>query len=219
MGRTRGIVSPVSASCTPPPTAAPAAAPAARETLQADLVVATGRTGRAAAWLPALGYAAAAEEQVKVQIKYLSRALRLRPGALGGKKQVIVGSSPGCPRAWGSSLSKVTAGSSRCSATTRRVEHHPLALRCQAGLEACDTRVPRPTADARYLALPDSAWGVQEAAPSSPPSPRPPSRSSPADDAAAGPDPSTLPGRNRRTARGPRVGLRFPSLRRLRAGR
>jgi hypothetical protein len=71
------------------------------ETLQADLVVATGRTGRAAAWLPALGYAAAAEEQVKVQIKYLSRALRLRPGALGGKKQVIVGSSPGCLRGLG----------------------------------------------------------------------------------------------------------------------
>jgi 2-polyprenyl-6-methoxyphenol hydroxylase-like FAD-dependent oxidoreductase len=72
------------------------------ETLQADLVVdATGRTGRAAAWLPALGYAPAAEEQVKVQIKYSTRALRLRQGALGGKKQVIVGPSPGCPRGLG----------------------------------------------------------------------------------------------------------------------
>jgi len=42
---------------------------------------------------------------------------------------------------------------------------HPLALRCQVGLEAGDARVPRLTADARFLALPDSAWGVQEAAP------------------------------------------------------
>jgi hypothetical protein len=40
---------------------------------------------------------------------------------------------------------------------------YPLALRCRTGLEPGDARVPRLTADARFLALPDSAWGVQEA--------------------------------------------------------
>ena len=74
------------------------------EILRADLVVdATGRTGRAAAWLPALGYAEAAEEQVSVHIRYASRPLRLRPGALGGKEQgfIFVGASPGHPRGMG----------------------------------------------------------------------------------------------------------------------
>jgi hypothetical protein len=74
------------------------------ETLRADLVVdATGRSGRTATWLPALGYAEPAEEQVTVHIKYASRPLRLRPGALGGKKQgfIFVGASPGCPRGMG----------------------------------------------------------------------------------------------------------------------
>jgi hypothetical protein len=42
------------------------------------------------------------------------------------------------------------------------------------------------------------------------PSPRPPSTSSPADEAAASPDPSTLPGRNRRTARGSARGIALP---------
>ena len=74
------------------------------ETLRADLVVdATGRTGRTAAWLPALGYAEAAEEQVRVQIRYVSRPLRLRPDALGGKSRgfIFVGASPGSPRGMG----------------------------------------------------------------------------------------------------------------------
>jgi 2-polyprenyl-6-methoxyphenol hydroxylase-like FAD-dependent oxidoreductase len=74
------------------------------DTLRADLVVdATGRAGRTATWLSALGYTEAAEEQVRVHIKYASRPLRLRPGAIGGKRQrfVFVGASPGCPRGMG----------------------------------------------------------------------------------------------------------------------
>ena len=74
------------------------------DTLRTDLVVdATGRTGCTATWLPALGYTEAAEEQVRVHIKYASRPLRLRPGAMGGKKQgfVFVGASPRCPRGMG----------------------------------------------------------------------------------------------------------------------
>jgi 2-polyprenyl-6-methoxyphenol hydroxylase-like FAD-dependent oxidoreductase len=72
------------------------------ETLPADLVVdATGRTGRATAWLSALGYDPPAETQVKVDIKYASRALRLRPGALGETTQVLIGAQPGRPRGMG----------------------------------------------------------------------------------------------------------------------
>jgi 2-polyprenyl-6-methoxyphenol hydroxylase-like FAD-dependent oxidoreductase len=74
----------------------------AAETMRADLVVdATGRTGRTAAWLSALGYAEAAEEQVTVDIKYVSRPLRLRPGALGRKKLIVVSARPGYPRGMG----------------------------------------------------------------------------------------------------------------------
>jgi len=72
------------------------------EAMRADLVVdATGRTGRTAAWLPALGYAQPAEEQVTVDIKYASRPLRLRPGALGGRKLVAISARPGHPRGMG----------------------------------------------------------------------------------------------------------------------
>jgi len=68
------------------------------QVLLADLVVdATGRTGRTASWLPALGYGQPAEEQVKVDIRYASQPLRLRSGALDGKKQVFIGASPGRP--------------------------------------------------------------------------------------------------------------------------
>jgi 2-polyprenyl-6-methoxyphenol hydroxylase-like FAD-dependent oxidoreductase len=68
------------------------------QVLPADLVLdATGRTGRTASWLPSLGYGQPAEEQVKVDIRYSSQPLKLRPGALDGKKQVFIGASPGHP--------------------------------------------------------------------------------------------------------------------------
>jgi 2-polyprenyl-6-methoxyphenol hydroxylase-like FAD-dependent oxidoreductase len=83
---------------------APGGAARSEQTVRADLVVdATGRAGRSATWLPALGYSEPAAEQVTVHIKYVSRPLRLRSGALGGKKQgfIFVGASPGSPRGMG----------------------------------------------------------------------------------------------------------------------
>ena len=66
--------------------------------LAADLVVdATGRTGRTVAWLNELGYDPPAEEQIPVDIKYASRYLRLRPGALGDEKLVFIGAEPQRP--------------------------------------------------------------------------------------------------------------------------
>ena len=67
--------------------------------LRADLVVAaSGRGGKVAKWLEAMGYEAPAEERVDVDIMYVSRNLRVRPGALGDDKIVLDASHPGRPR-------------------------------------------------------------------------------------------------------------------------
>jgi 2-polyprenyl-6-methoxyphenol hydroxylase-like FAD-dependent oxidoreductase len=66
--------------------------------LTADLVVdATGRGGRTLRWLGDLGYEPPREDRIAVDIKYVSRNLRLAPGALGRRKVVIVGAEPGRP--------------------------------------------------------------------------------------------------------------------------
>ncbi len=68
------------------------------ETLGANLVVdATGRGGRAMAWLAKIGYDPPLEERLSVHLKYATRHLRLRPGALRGEKFVAIGAEPGRP--------------------------------------------------------------------------------------------------------------------------
>lgn len=68
------------------------------DTLGADLVVdATGRTGRTPAWLAAIGYDQPREERLGIHLKYATRHLRLRPGALGGAKVVGIGAEPARP--------------------------------------------------------------------------------------------------------------------------
>jgi 2-polyprenyl-6-methoxyphenol hydroxylase-like FAD-dependent oxidoreductase len=70
----------------------------AAQVLAADLVVdATGRGGRTPAWLTELGYDPPAEERIAVDVKYVSRYLRLPPGALGDEKLVIIGTEPARP--------------------------------------------------------------------------------------------------------------------------
>ena len=67
--------------------------------LRADLVVAaTGRGGRVPAWLEEMGYERPIENRVDVDIKYASANVRLRPGALGGDKIVLVAPQSGRPR-------------------------------------------------------------------------------------------------------------------------
>ena len=64
------------------------------EILAADLVVdATGRGGRTSTWLKEIGYDPPAEEQLRVDIKYASRHLRLRAGALE-EKLILIGAPP-----------------------------------------------------------------------------------------------------------------------------
>jgi 2-polyprenyl-6-methoxyphenol hydroxylase-like FAD-dependent oxidoreductase len=71
----------------------------AAEEIPADLVVdATGRGGRAGAWLERLGHGPVPEERVKVGVAYATRPLRLPPHALADKI-VLVGPQPGRPRA------------------------------------------------------------------------------------------------------------------------
>lgn len=68
------------------------------ETLDADLILdATGRSGRATAWLATIGYDLPPEEQLPIHVKYATRHLRLRPGALGGEKFVAIGAEPDRP--------------------------------------------------------------------------------------------------------------------------
>jgi 2-polyprenyl-6-methoxyphenol hydroxylase-like FAD-dependent oxidoreductase len=70
----------------------------AEEILDADLILdATGRGGRTPAWLEAIGYDPPPEAQLAIHLKYATRHLRLRPGALGGAKIVGVGAEPGRP--------------------------------------------------------------------------------------------------------------------------
>ena len=64
----------------------------------ADLVLdATGRGGRAAAWLATIGYDQPAVEQLPIHLKYATRHLRLPPAALPGHKFVMIGAERGRP--------------------------------------------------------------------------------------------------------------------------
>jgi 2-polyprenyl-6-methoxyphenol hydroxylase-like FAD-dependent oxidoreductase len=69
------------------------------EELAADLVVdAMGRASRTPAWLTALGYRPAPEEELKIDMAYASRYLQLASGDLTDKA-VLVGPRPDWPRA------------------------------------------------------------------------------------------------------------------------
>jgi 2-polyprenyl-6-methoxyphenol hydroxylase-like FAD-dependent oxidoreductase len=70
----------------------------APDTLGADLVLdATGRGGRTPAWLTTIGYDQPPEERLSIHLKYATRHLRLRRGALGGAKVVGIGAEPARP--------------------------------------------------------------------------------------------------------------------------
>ena len=70
----------------------------AEEVIAADLVAdATGRGGRTPAWLTEMGYDPPAEDQVRIDLMYASRHLRLRPGALGEQKLILIGTEPARP--------------------------------------------------------------------------------------------------------------------------
>ena len=70
----------------------------AEEAVDAELVVdASGRGGRALTWLDGLGYERPPEDELRVGVRYATRHLRLREGALGDDRAVGVGAVPGRP--------------------------------------------------------------------------------------------------------------------------
>jgi 2-polyprenyl-6-methoxyphenol hydroxylase-like FAD-dependent oxidoreductase len=70
----------------------------AEEMLAADLVVdATGRGGRTLAWLTQMEFEPPAEEQMRVDVQYASRYVRLRPRALDRVRFVLIGTEPARP--------------------------------------------------------------------------------------------------------------------------
>lgn len=72
--------------------------PSAPRQLSADLVVAaTGRSGRAGAWLAQHGYAAPEEEQLRIDLLYVSRLVRMDPALTGGLDAVVVSANPTRP--------------------------------------------------------------------------------------------------------------------------
>jgi 2-polyprenyl-6-methoxyphenol hydroxylase-like FAD-dependent oxidoreductase len=69
------------------------------ERCRADLTVAAaGRSARVPAMLEALGYQRPAEERLAIDLLYVSRRLRLAPGALPGDRIIGIGARPGLPR-------------------------------------------------------------------------------------------------------------------------
>lgn len=69
-----------------------------REDVPADLVVdATGRSGRARAWLRALGYPEPAEQRMHVGLSYVTRLYDLPLDVLGNDRLVSVGPEPDRP--------------------------------------------------------------------------------------------------------------------------
>jgi 2-polyprenyl-6-methoxyphenol hydroxylase-like FAD-dependent oxidoreductase len=69
--------------------------------LAADLVVdATGRTGRAPVWLAELGYEAAPEEELPIDLMYATRLVRAELVEVDGVMATLIGQYPGMPRAF-----------------------------------------------------------------------------------------------------------------------
>ncbi len=66
--------------------------------LPADLVVdATGRASRSSQWLTELGYQAAEETRIPVDVTYVTRTYRREPGQLDGRAGTCTGSDPDLP--------------------------------------------------------------------------------------------------------------------------
>ncbi|MGH2951075.1 MAG: FAD-dependent oxidoreductase, partial [Solirubrobacterales bacterium] len=71
----------------------------AEEVWDADLTVAaSGRSARIPALLEALGYPRPEEERLPIDLLYVSRRVRLRPGGLPGERLIGIGARPGLPR-------------------------------------------------------------------------------------------------------------------------
>jgi 2-polyprenyl-6-methoxyphenol hydroxylase-like FAD-dependent oxidoreductase len=64
-------------------------------------VVAAGRAGQLPGWLESLGFPAPAEDELTVNIRYVSRHFNIPDGYLGRDKLIVIGAEPGRPRGMG----------------------------------------------------------------------------------------------------------------------
>ncbi|HEX6248665.1 MAG TPA: hypothetical protein VFZ64_12410 [Nocardioidaceae bacterium] len=70
--------------------------------LPAELVVAaTGRSGRAPAWLRSMGFPAPREDEVPVDLKYVTQRVRFPAGSVDHRRLVLIGALPSRPRGVG----------------------------------------------------------------------------------------------------------------------
>ncbi|MBO0701636.1 MAG: FAD-dependent monooxygenase [Candidatus Dormibacteraeota bacterium] len=88
--------------------------PAAERTLTCDLVVdATGRGSRTPTWLTQLGFPEPRRDRVEVDVRYATRAFRLREGALADDSVIVIGDTPAHPR--GGAMFAIEGGRHLCS--------------------------------------------------------------------------------------------------------
>ena len=118
----------------------------------ADVVVAaSGRGGQVHAWLERIGYPAPPEERLRIDVTYVSRRLRIRPGALGGDRLVLIGAKPGTPR--GLALIEQEHGTWICTLSGYGSEHRPPADE-RGYLDFLATIAPQEVVDAVAAAEP-----------------------------------------------------------------
>jgi len=121
-------------------------------TQPADLVVAaSGRSGQVPAWLARQGHAAPPEERLRIDITYVSRRLRLPPGALGHDRLVLIGARPGLPR--GLALIEQEHGMWICTLSGYGTGHRP-PVDERGYLDFLATVAPRDVVDAVATAEP-----------------------------------------------------------------
>jgi 2-polyprenyl-6-methoxyphenol hydroxylase-like FAD-dependent oxidoreductase len=110
------------------------------ETIAADLVIdATGRGSRAPRWLADLSYERPREEQLRVDLAYVSRHYKIDPALLDGDIAVIVGPSVAAPR--GGAIMLQEAGRAVITLFGILGDHPPLD---DEGFRAYARRLPLP---------------------------------------------------------------------------
>lgn len=91
----------------------------APETIAADLVGdATGRGSRTPVWLPEWGYQPPARDRLEIGLGYATRTYRLRPGALGSDKAILITATPDQTRS--PSVSRPVCGTAMNDCVTSR---------------------------------------------------------------------------------------------------
>ena len=130
---------------------APRGGGASERKLDADLVVAaTGRSGRVSAWLKKMNYPTAPEEELRIDLKYVTQRVRVLAGSMDHLRAVVV--SPVADRPTGAGAIAQEAGSWIVTLYGYGGHHPPLDR--EAWLSAADGILPRHVAEGLRAAEP-----------------------------------------------------------------